>query len=123
MVENLKINKEYEEKKLSALKLIRIAKDLHSEELAKELEVSRTYIYALENGNRMITHKLFAEKFEKLGINWDDFEDLERYIVKISKTDLPYETKHAKALAKAIGVGSPELKRSVAPLIRIPKKK
>ena len=110
MAKNLKVNIEDGNVDITALKLIKTVKNISTKDLAKEFGVTRSYINSLISGDRDVTHKLFADKLEKIGINWNTYEDLERYIYKMNKTELPKEIKYAKSLKKAITLVYPSVK-------------
>ena len=113
-----KINKE-----LSPLRLIRLAQDLKSEEMAELLNCSNAYISAIESGDRTLKGKKLEEKLAMLNISMDDYLILYKYLLRLQNANLSQYTTFALALMKTIGIVYPELRSKADNLSHIPRKK
>lgn len=97
-------------KKLSPLRLIRIAMNMDAKEMANRFEVSSPYISSMENGNRKINEEILLRGLTNLGIEVKDYKELEKFCVDLTETDLEYHDQYRYALLKALGAVHPGFK-------------
>ena len=118
------IKSEEEIKKMyNPLRLIRMAKDMHTIEFAEIFGVSPSDISAVEKGDREMNHQTLIKGLNILGVEYDEYLDFIKYLERVKKTSLCDDTKFALSLAKAIGVECPEMKKEADRLTHIPRGK
>ena len=92
------------------LKLIRYAMGISSDDVALAFNVSKSYIYAVEKEERTMTEEKLNFGLNNLGITYEDYLKLYRYINKITRDQKLDSALYSQALAKTIGVVDPKLK-------------
>lgn len=97
-------------KKLSPLRLIRIAMNMDAKEMANYFEISSPYISSMENGNRKINEEILIKGLMNLGIEVKEYKELEKFCDDLTESDLEYQDQYRYALMKALGVVHPGFK-------------
>ena len=101
--------KEYSKLDFSPTRLMRIAKNLSIHELAALLNLSPSYVYSIENGDRRISKNYLTAMLSTFNIEYTEYVKLEKYINKVLKQDIDEKDKYSKALLKALTTIEPEL--------------
>ena len=96
--------------KLIPLRLIRIVMNMSAKEMANSFGISTPYISSMENGNRKINDDILIKGLTNLGIELEDYEDLDEFCDVLMESDLDYQNQYRYALMKALGVVSPSFK-------------
>ena len=97
-------------KKLIPLRLIRIVKNMDAKEMATYFDISTPYISSMENGNRKINDDILLRGLTNLGIDLQEYNELEDFCNALTESDLDYQDQYRYALMKAIGAISPGFK-------------
>ena len=99
------------------LRMIRIAKDLNMDQMAKYFLVTEAYISALEKGKRNMNFRTLKYGLDNLGISLDDYSNLNSFREYLENQPLDQQSKFKFMLIKTLGVVSPELKENANELI------
>ena len=93
---------------LVPLKMIRIVKNMSTEEMAGHFEVTTAYINAIENGIKTFRPTTLKYGLIGLNISYEDYEELENFSNYLSEKELNKQDKYKYMLMKTIGILSPE---------------
>lgn len=95
------------------LRLIKIAKNLTTLEMAKHFECSSAYINAIENETRDMHFRTLKYGLDNLGITIGEYDELVEFRKSLSEKDLEDKEKFKYMLMKTIGVITPEIKEQI----------
>lgn len=95
---------------LSALRIIRIAKDLNQEEFAEYFLCTKAYISSVEHGKRQMHLRTLKSGLNEMKISIVDYFNLEELRDYMLKIDMDSLSIYRCMLAKAIGLVNPDLK-------------
>ena len=100
----------YNEKKwnLVPLKMIRIAKNMSTEEMASHFEVTTAYINLIENGDKALRKTTLKYGLIGLNISYEDYSELENFSNYLLEKEIDKHDKYKYMLMKTIGILSPE---------------
>ena len=113
----------YAGKNFTPMRLIRIVKKYNEREMSEALGISKEYFEDIEACKRNVGYEAFGSRLALIGIDWDNYANLERYVDVLLESNLSSNMMYANALTYAIGVVYPELNEKVESLISIPRKK
>lgn len=101
-----------DENNLNPIRMIRIAKDLKTEDMAFCFSVTSAYISAIEKGERKFKEQTLKFGLDNLGITLEDYYDLESFKEELLNTELSKEEKHKFMLVKTLGIVNSKLKEA-----------
>lgn len=93
---------------LVPLRMIRIAKNISVNDMAKYFEVTPTYINAIENGNKTMRSTTLKYGLIGLNISFEDYTELEEFSNFLNNIEMDLYDKYKYMLMKTCCILCPE---------------